>query len=86
MGKWKQWWKENSEQMRAKSLLVLNNRKIETDARKESRAFWLKAHQFWAEKRYDRAASYLREARRKDPSFPKAQLVWGDCLEIENFG
>ena len=83
VGKWKQWWKENSEQMRAKSLLVLNNRKIETDARKESRAFWLKAHQFWAEKRYDRAASYLREARRKDPSFLKAHVSYATLLYSE---
>ncbi len=83
VGKWKQWWKENSEQMRAKSLLVLNNLKIETDARKESRAFWLKAYQFWAEKRYDRAASYLREARRKDPSFLKAHVSYATLLYSE---
>lgn len=81
--KWKQWWKENSEQMRAKSLLVLNNQKVETDARKESRVFWVKAHQFWVEKRYDRAASYLREARRKDPSFLKAHVSYATLLYSE---
>ena len=81
--KWKKWWRENSEKMRAKALLVLNNRKVESDARRESRLFWMKAHQFWVQKRYDRTAVYLREARTKDPSFLKAHVSYATLLYSE---
>ena len=81
--KWRQWWEENTQQYRARSLLVLNNRAIETDARKESREFWLKAHQFWTAGRFDRAGTYLREARRKDPSFLKAHVSYATLLYSE---
>ena len=81
--KWRRWWEENTQQYRARSLLVLNNRAIETDARKESREFWLKAHQFWMAGRFDRAGTYLREARRKDPSFLKAHVSYATLLYSE---
>ena len=81
--KWRQWWEENTQQYRARSLLVLNNRGIETEARKESREFWLKAHQFWTAGRFDRAGTYLREARRKDPSFLKAHVSYATLLYSE---
>jgi tetratricopeptide (TPR) repeat protein len=83
IAKWRQWWEENTQQYRARSLLVLNNRAIETDARKESREFWLKAHQFWTAGRFDRAGTYLREARRKDPSFLKAHVSYATLLYSE---
>ena len=83
LDKWRQWWEENTQQYRARSLLVLNNRAIETEARKESREFWLKAHQFWMAGRFDRAGTYLREARRKDPSFLKAHVSYATLLYSE---
>ena len=81
--KWRRWWEENTQQYRARSLLVLNNRAIETEARKESREFWLQAHQFWMAGRFDRAGTYLREARRKDPSFLKAHVSYATLLYSE---
>jgi len=81
--KWRQWWKENTQQFQARSLLVLNNKRIETEARKESREFWVKAHQFWVDGRFDRAGIYLREARRKDPSFLKAHISYATLLYSE---
>ena len=81
--KWKQWWQENTQQLQVKSLLVLNNKEIETESRRESREFWIKAHQFWTEGRSDRAAIYFQEARRKDPSFLKAHVSYATLLYSE---
>jgi tetratricopeptide (TPR) repeat protein len=74
IAKWRDWWGKHERPLYEKSRLVLEKKTVQTIERRESLDLWKKAHEFVNEKKHARAAIFLREAMKRDPTFHKAHV------------